>query len=266
MLKFSPCIEMMFTDIDFYARFAAVSAAGVHKAEFWNWTGRDLAEIKAAAEKSAVQITSMCIGSKDSELAAEFGKKALLCADSGEVLVKVVAESIEAARFLNVPALIITTGQERDDISHAEQHQNVVTALRMAAPLFEKSGIIAVLEPLNIICDHKGYFLSSGYEAFDIIREVNSPSVKLLYDFYHQQITDGNLITNIRNNINLIGHFHVADNPGRHEPGTGEINYKNVFTAIDELGYQGYIGLEYSPTIDAARSLANTLSLANILL
>jgi hydroxypyruvate isomerase len=208
----------------------------------------------------------MCIGSKDRALAAEFGKRALLCTDSGEVLAKVVAESIEAAKFLGVPALIITTGQERDDISHTEQHQNVVNALRMAAPLFEKSGIIAVLEPLNIICDHKGYFLSSGYEAFDIIREVNSPSIKLLYDIYHQQITEGNLIPNIRNNINLIGHFHVADNPGRHEPGTGEINYKNVFTAIDELGYQGYIGLEYSPTIDAERSLANTLSLANILL
>ena len=246
MLKFSPCIEMMFNDLPFTARFAAVRTVGLDNAEFWNWANRDLDELKDAAFKNSIQITSMCIGTKDSELAAEFGKRALLCPDSGDVLEKVVEESIEAAFYLGVPALIITTGQERNDVSHAEQHKNVVTALRQAAPLFEKAGIMAVLEPLNILCDHKGYFLSSGYESFDIIREVGSPNVKLLYDVYHQQITDGNLIQNIRDNIELIGHFHVADNPGRHEPGTGEINYKNVFTAIDELGYQGFIGLEYN--------------------
>ncbi len=262
MLTFSPCIEMMFNELPFAERFAAVQATGLNYAEFWNWAGRDIDEIKAAAEKSAIQITSMCIGSKNSELAAEFGKRVLLYPDSGEVLFKVVEESIEAAKFLCVPALIITTGQERTDISHEEQHKYVVAALRKSAPLFEKSGILAVLEPLNILCDHKGYFLSSGYEAFDIIRETGSPKVKLLYDIYHQQITEGNLIPNIRNNIDLIGHFHVADNPGRHEPGTGEINYKNVFSAIDELGYQGIIGLEYSPIIDAVQALKKTVALS----
>ena len=262
MLKFSPCIEMMFQSLPFTERFAAVKAAGLDHAEFWGWAHRDLTELKEAAEKNAIQITSMCVGSKDAALAAEYGKKALLSPDSGEVLFKVVEESIEAAKYLGVPALIITTGQERADLSHEEQHQYVVNALRKAAPLFEKAGILAVLEPLNILCDHKGYFLSSGYEAFGIIREVDSPNVKLLYDIYHQQITEGNLIPNIRSNIDLIGHFHVADNPGRHEPGTGEINYKNVFAAIDALGYEGAVGLEYSPTIDAAEALKNTVALA----
>lgn len=262
MLKFSPCIEMMFTSLPFTERFAAVRAAGLDCAEFWGWTQRDPAELKDAAQKAAITITSMCIGSKDAALAAEYGKKALLSPDSGEVLKKVVEESIAMAKYLGVPALIITTGQAREDVSHEEQHQYVVAALGAVAPLFEKSGILAVLEPLNILCDHKGYFLSSGYEAFDIIREVNSPNVKLLYDIYHQQITEGNLIPNIRNNIDLIGHFHVADNPGRNEPGTGEINYKNVFAAINALDYKGYVGLEYSPTIDAAQALKNTVALA----
>ena len=262
MLKFSPCIEMMFQSLPFAERFAAVKAAGLNHAEFWGWAHRDLTEIKEASEKNGVQITSMCVGSKDATLATEYGEKALLSPDSGDVLFQVVEESIKAAKFLNVPALIITTGQERADISHEAQHQYVVSTLRQAAPLFEKAGILAVLEPLNILCDHKGYFLSSGYEAFDIIREVNSPHVKLLYDIYHQQITEGNLIPNIRNHIDLIGHFHVADNPGRHEPGTGEINYKNVFAAIDALGYEGAVGLEYSPTIDAAEALQNTVALA----
>jgi len=262
MLKFSPCIEMMFRELPFTERFAAVKAAGLNHAEFWGWAHRDLAELKDAAEKNGIQITSMCVGSKDAALAAEYGKKALLSPDSGDVLFRVVEESIEAAKFLGIPALIITTGQERSDSSHEEQHKYVVNALRQAAPLFEKAGILAVLEPLNILCDHKGYFLSSGYEAFDIIREVASPNIKLLYDIYHQQITEGNLIPNIRSNIDLIGHFHVADNPGRHEPGTGEINYKNVFAAIDALGYKGAVGLEYSPTIDAAEALKNTVALA----
>ena len=266
MLIFSPCIEMMFTELPFEKRFEAVKATGLNHAEFWNWTSRDLNEIKISAEKSAVQITSMCIGSQDSMLAAEFGEKALLSPGSGEVLVKVVEESIAAAKFLGVPSLIITTGQERSDCSHAIQHENVVKALRMAAPLLEQSGISAVLEPLNVLCDHKGYFLSSGYEAFDIIREVGSPKIKVLFDIYHQQITEGNLIPNICSNIDLIGHFHVADNPGRHEPGTGEINYKNIFTVLDKLNYQGCIGLEYSPSIDAAKALRNTVSLANIYL
>jgi len=259
---FSACIEMMFRSLPFSERFAAVKSAGLDCAEFWGWAGRDLAEIRAAAQASGVRITSMCVGTKDQALAAEYGSRALLHAGSGETLAKVVEESIEAAKYLGVPALIITTGQERADISHEEQHRYVVDALRQAAPLFEKAGITAVLEPLNILCDHKGYFLSSGYEAFDIIREVGSPRVKLLYDIYHQQITEGNLIPNIRANIDLIGHFHAADNPGRHEPGTGEINYKNVFAAIDALGYRGAVGLEYSPTIDDAEALRNTAALA----
>lgn len=262
MLKFSPCIEMMFTSVPFMERFAAVRATGLDCAEFWGWTQRDPAELKDAAQKAAITITSMCVGTKDAALTEEYDKKALLSPDSGKVLAKVVEESIEVAKTLGVPALIITTGQEREDVSHEEQHNYVVQALRTVAPLFEKSDILAVLEPLNILCDHKGYFLSSGYEAFDIIREVNSPKIKLLYDIYHQQITEGNLIPNIRNNIDLIGHFHVADNPGRNEPGTGEINYKNVFAAIDALDYEGVVGLEYSPTIDAALALRNTVALA----
>jgi len=262
MLVFSACIEMMFRSLPFEERFEAVKNAGLGCAEFWGWSSRSLGDLRDASRKSGVRITSMCVGSKDPGLAAEYGKRALLSEDSGEVLFKVVEESIEAAKFLGVPALIITTGQERTDISHAEQHDCVVNALKQAAPLFERSGITAVLEPLNILCDHKGYFLSSGYEAFDIIREVGSPKVKLLYDIYHQQITEGNLIPNIRSNIGLIGHFHVADNPGRHEPGTGEINYKNVFKAIDELGYEGAVGLEYSPTGDDAQALKTTLALA----
>ena len=262
MLKFSPCIEMMFTDLDFEDRFSAVKKAGLSHAEFWGWSHRNLEKIAKASKESGVAISSMCIGTKDEALAAEYKAKALLQPDSAELLKKVCEESVKVAKELGVPALIITTGQERQDISRQEQHDYLVAALKAAAPVFEAAGITAVLEPLNILHDHKGYFLSSGYEAFDVIRQVNSPRIKLLYDIYHQQISEGNLIPNIRAHIDLIGHFHVADNPGRNEPGTGEINYKNIFAAIDALDYTGIIGLEYKPSTDPYSALKNTLALA----
>ncbi len=104
-----------------------------------------------------------------------------------------------------------------------------------------------VFEPLNTLVDHKGYYLYSSEEAFRIADQVNSPKVKVLYDIYHQQITEGHLIKRITKNIDKIGHFHAAGNPGRHELYFGEINYSEVFKAIDETGYTGSIGLEYFP-------------------
>ena len=112
-----------------------------------------------------------------------------------------------------------------------------------------------VIEPLNTYVDHAGYYLWSSDEAFQIVGEVNSPNIKVLFDIYHQQIMEGNIIPRIRKNINSIGHFHAAGSPGRHELDSGEINYPNIFEAIGEAGYTGYIGLEYFPLKDAVEGL-----------
>ena len=114
---------------------------------------------------------------------------------------------------------------------------------------------VVVEKPLNVLVDHQGHYLSTSAEGFAILDEVGSPHVKLLYDIYHQQISEGNLIATIKASAARIGHFHVADVPGRHEPGTGEINYANVLRAIDAAGYGGYVGLEYRPQARAADSL-----------
>jgi hydroxypyruvate isomerase len=127
--------------------------------------------------------------------------------------------------------------------------------LKASVPLIERLGITLVLEPLNVKVDNVGYFLVSSSEAFDIVREVNSPYVKVLYDIYHQQITEGNLIQTITENISNIGHFHAAGSPGRHELETGEINYVNVLNAIMGTGYEQFIGLEYFPAEDAIEGL-----------
>jgi hydroxypyruvate isomerase len=118
-----------------------------------------------------------------------------------------------------------------------------------------------VLEPLNTKVDHAGYYLQTAKEGFEILDEVASPAVKMLFDIYHHQIMEGNVIQDITKNISKIAHFHVADVPGRHEPGTGEINYANVFRAIAGSGYQGFVGLEFKPSKSAEETLKDVLKL-----
>jgi hydroxypyruvate isomerase len=124
--------------------------------------------------------------------------------------------------------------------------------------------VTLVLEPLNIKVDHPGYYLQTAKEGFEMIDEVGSPALKMLFDIYHHQIMEGNVIADITKNIAKIAHFHVADVPGRHEPGSGEINYANVFRAIASSGYQGFVGLEYKPSRAAEETLRDVLRMSNV--
>jgi len=263
MLKFSPCIEMVFHEVDFYDRFRAAKSAGAAYCEFWGWSNKDLGRVKEECQKNDIRVAALCVDAKTPDTAKVFNEKRLIYREpeAQEAFLAAVQESIAVAKELDAPTLILTVGNERNDIPHVEQHTNVVLALRKAAPLAEDAGIQIVVEPLNVLANHMGYMLPSSYEAFGIVEEVGSPAVRVLYDIYHQQITEGNLIPTIRKNINLIGHFHVADVPGRHEPGTGEINYRNVFKAIEELGYQKAVGLEYAPTKDSGETVREVMGL-----
>lgn len=260
MLKLSACIDMLYRDIDFYDRFKAAKDAGLDAVEFWNFNNRDLARVREECDKNGLTLAAACVGGYG-EAAGRFNTRRLLFRDGIDDFVEVMKETAEASKVLGCKTFIVTVGQERNDVTRFEQHTNIVLALKAAAHVFEDAGLTLVVEPLNTLCNHKGYFLPSSYEAFGILEEVGSPAVKLLYDIYHQQISEGNLIPTITKNIGLIGHFHVADNPGRHEPGTGEINYRNVFKAIDSLGYDKFVGLEYTSTIDTSESIRNTLAL-----
>ena len=129
--------------------------------------------------------------------------------------------------------------------------------------IVEVINTLAPIEPLRPHGDnHANYYLDRTPEAFGIVREVASPFVKILYDLYHVQIMEGNLIETIRKNIVHIGHFHVGDVPGRHEPGTGEIHYKNVLRAIRETGFKDFVAMEYVPSKDAMLTLAEARELA----
>ena len=127
------------------------------------------------------------------------------------------------------------------------QHQCLVDGLKEAAPLLEASGVTLVIEPLNELVDHPGYYLIRSDEAFEIVQKVGSQRVQVVFDIYHQQVSEGHLIHNITSNIDKIGHFHAAGTPGRHELFRGELNYPAIFEAIRATGYDGYVGLEYWP-------------------
>jgi hydroxypyruvate isomerase len=173
--------------------------------------------------------------------------------------------AVEAAKKMDCPQLVTLTGNELGGMPRSEQMTNAVEALRAAAPMLEKNGITAIVEILNTYVDHAGYFLYRVRDGAEMIDRVGSPNVKLLFDIYHVQIMEGNLIENIRSNIDRIGHFHIGDVPGRHEPGTGEINYRNVFKAIYDLGdlYHGSSALEYRPQATLEENLAVMRKMAN---
>lgn len=132
--------------------------------------------------------------------------------------------------------------------------------LKRTAEIAEKEGVTIVLEALNSMYDHKGYWLNSAYKGFELIKAVDSPSIKLLFDCYHMQLMEGNLVNNISNNIDFIGHFHSAGVPGRHELQLGETNYPMVIKAAEDGGYDRYFGFEYWPTYDNEKSLKDILA------
>jgi hydroxypyruvate isomerase len=169
-----------------------------------------------------------------------------------------------AARQVNCTRLEVLSGNEIPAIPRAVQMDNCVATLKAAVPLLQENGMTVVVEMLNHTVDHPGYFLNYVRDGVELIERVGSPHVKLLFDLYHVQVLEGNLIQRLRQNIEHIGQIHFADVPGRHEPGIGEINYRNVFRAIYELGdrYRGFVTAEYHPTDTSFRDLAAVKELA----
>jgi hydroxypyruvate isomerase len=160
-----------------------------------------------------------------------------------------VSKAVEYYKIVGNKCCTVITGMEIPGMYRGTQRANVIESLKRSADIVQNTGLVLVLEPLNPYVDHAGYFLNHSDEAYEIMKAVGSPQIKILFDIYHQQITEGNLINNIRSYITEIGYFQLADVPGRHEPGTGEINYRQVFKAIHELKYTGILGLELGPSV-----------------
>jgi hydroxypyruvate isomerase len=188
---------MIFREVDFLERIPKVKAAGFDAFEFWGTGSKDLAEVKRLKQQHGLAVTSFTI--EYQQPLSEPANRASF--------VEGTKRAVQIAKDLSCKAVIATTGSETA-APRRQQHDTIVAGLKAAAPIAEAAGVTIVLEPLNILVDHKGYYLATSAEGFEMIREVGSPNVKLLYDIYHQQITEGNLIATITANIAEIGHVH----------------------------------------------------------
>jgi hydroxypyruvate isomerase len=180
-------------------------------------------------------------------LYADFGKKSFVTRDKEirEMLINKMKEGIECAKRINAKWALVVPGAYDQGLEWDYQTANVIENLKYCAEVVEPSGLVIVLEPLNAWTNHPGLFLTKIPQAYMICRSVNSPSIKIVDDIYHQQITEGNLIPNIDMAWSEIAAFHLGDNPGRNEPTTGEINYKNIFKHIHDKGYEGVLCMEH---------------------
>jgi len=237
---------------DFAESVRALGKLGIPAIEFWTWWDKDLNAVKAVVEETGVTIAAFCT-------------KFISLVDKGQrgAYLDGLKESVEAARKLGCRTLISQTGND-NGYPRETQMKTMAEGLSVCAPVLRDAGVTLVVEPLNQHIDHAGYFLSSSVEAFALMEQVSSPFVKVLFDVYHQQTTEGNIINHIAANIGQIGHFHAAGLPGRHELYTGELNYPAIFRAIDATGYSGYVGLEYFPVEDALDGLKKTLTMLGI--
>lgn len=161
-----------------------------------------------------------------------------------EQFLKEIKESVEVAKRINAKWMTVVPGYKDLRLDLSYQTVNVVDSLKYACEILEPHGLIMVLEPLNFL-NHPGLFLTESPQAYEICKSVDSPSCKILFDIYHQQIQEGNLLPNIKKCWNEIAYFQIGDNPGRKEPSTGEINYKNIFKYIYNRGFEGILGMEH---------------------
>lgn len=241
---YSVCASAVFSKIPLVDALPLIRQSGVEVYEIWGWEDQDIDVLVKAQAAAGIRLAAMCTTCHSLNDPARHGE-----------YLDGMRKSVEAGKRLGCNMLITQVGQAIEGVSRQAQHESIVEGLRACAPLLEAAGVTLVFEPLNVLVDHIGYYLDRSDEAFEIAREVGSPNVKVLYDVYHQQITEGNLIANIRENAGLIGHVHIAGVPGRHEPADGEINYHAVLAALKDTGYRGAVGLEYFPTRDAVEGI-----------
>ena len=247
MTKISLCLETVYPELSLDDRIRKAADAGYKSVEFWDPSAVDIRKMAAAAAACDVKIVGCTLSEPRSYQ---------LDRPSAPVLAN-VRKSIAIAKELGVVNLI---GLSSDVQGRLDSQKNIlIENLKRIADLAVAGEVTILLEPLNSLVDHRGCYLDSSLVGFEIVKCVDCPNIKLLYDIYHMQIMEGNLLANIAQNVDLIGHFHAAGVPGRHEPMLGETNYKYVLRQIDALGYERHVGLEYWPTYDNGRSIRDCL-------
>ena len=250
--RFAVNVEMWWSSLPFLERVARAADLGFPAIEFWTWRDKDVAALARLCRERGIDVA---------QFTAWGFRPRLNDPAQHDAFVAEVEAACATAKELGAKLLTVVAGDDREGATRDEMHRHVADGLRRAAPVAERAGITLVLEPMNGRVDHPGHCLYGSAAGLAIVRAVGSPAVKLLFDLYHNQIEEGDLCGRLREGYAELGYVQVADHPGRHEPGTGEIHYPRVLRELAELGYRGFVGLECTPRgdpLEAARAVART--------
>ena len=269
MIRLDACIETLFTDLPYPERIRRVAELGFKGVEFWHpegtWDGRridegrpkDAAVFERACREAGVSVNGFVLNAWD----GSYGGSPTRAEDHGR-FIEQVHMTVEFAGRIGCPQAIIMTGLVQPGLGRPRMRGNIEKAFGEALAIAEKARFTLLVEPLNTVVDHAGFYLDSIAEAAELVRLYRSPRMKLLYDVYHMQIMGGNVIDAIARNIDILGHIHVAGVPGRAEPDRCELDFGFIMRKADELGYRGWCGLEYFPRLPFEESLKRQLALA----
>lgn len=237
-MRFSACIELLFAaeHPDFPDRIRASKAAGLDAVEFWRFSTKDLDAVRAALDETGLPLAGILC-----EPIAP-----LTNPDAHAGFLNGVRTSLAAAQGLGATMLIAQAGDDQH-VARTAQHASIVKVLKEAAKILEGTGVVLALEPLNDRVDHPGYYLTSTEEGLDIVDEVARPEVRLIYDIYHSAVMGERIEDVLKGRVDRVMHAHLADTPGRHEPGTGSMDYADRLKWLFGQGYDGLVGLEYKP-------------------
>ena len=244
MPKFAANLSFLFTEVPFPERFERAAAAGFKGVEYlfpYDWPAHDVAEWLKAADLEQVLFNLM-----PGDWAA--GERGLACLPHrrGE-FAESVEQALDYAMVLDCERVHCLAGLRPAGVGEAELEATYIANLQFAADCFATIGATVMIEPINSRIDMPGYWLDDVAKGFRLLEAVDRSNVKLQYDVYHMQRMEGELANTLAANLDKIAHIQIADNPGRHEPGTGEINFDFLFAHLDRLGYPGWVGCEYKP-------------------
>ncbi len=245
-MQFSANLSILFKEVPLLERFGRATEAGFSAVEFWWPSGEDLGEVERAVRGAGLTVALFNFDAGDMPA----GDRGLVSDLEREGQFREnVPVALELAQALGCRRMNVLVGHEIPGMDREEQLVLARENVRFAAERAEEAGVTVLVEAVNTF-ENGPYLLYTTRQAVEFVRGVERDNVKIQHDFYHMQRMEGNLVANLREHIGVIGHVQIADSPGRGEPGSGEIHHPYVLAVLDDLGYDGYVGLEYNPTTE----------------
>ena len=248
MVKLSVSIGCFFKNMPLSEMIVRIARLGYTAVEMWDFPlNTDPKEIRRLCDSLGISFVAVC----PYEFCMNRPERRAAYLDG-------LKRGAEVASILGAKKLVTQVGEDTGE-EREKQHNAILETLEASKPILDAHDVTLMLEPLNTLFDHKGYYLGTSSEGFALVEESAHPHIKLVYDIYHMQIMEGNVIPTVTANLDKIAHLHAAGHPGRHELWDGENDYRNIFAAIDRAGYEGFCGLEYRPLLSPEDSLARAI-------